>query len=68
MLPQVIDLVTREGDVFQILQRLLESGGHEIIAPRRQVPDEQLKRGTGIETGLPIARRHREFVEIGEKA
>jgi hypothetical protein len=34
----------------------------------RKVPGEKLKSRAGIEVGLKIARRHRQFVEIGQKA
>ena len=65
MLAQVVNFLRGEVHVLEKIERLFEPGGDQIIALRRKMADEQFERGAGLEAGLQIARRHRQFVEIG---
>ena len=59
MPPQIVDLIPRKIHILEVFERLLQPGGHQIIAMGRDVPDKKFKRGDGIKAGLHIARRHR---------
>ena len=66
--PQIGDLVGAEAHVFEKVERLLKTGGHQEIAVRRQAADEQLKRSARLEVCLEVSRGHGQLVEIGEQA
>lgn len=62
MPPQKINFLRGEVHIFEEVQRLFESGGHQVIAVGRKMADEQLERGARIEAGLQVTGRHRQFV------
>src|ERR1035441_8045507 len=66
---QVGDFLGRKAHVEQVVDDLRDAGDDDVIAIGRQAPDGEFERGllAGL-TGLEVARRHGEFVEIGEKA
>src|SRR6266852_1935612 len=61
------DVLGLETHVFQELEGLLESGGKEIAALRRQRAHEEFEAGGGAEAILKIGRRHGELVKIREQ-
>ena len=67
MPPKVSDVLRAEAHRLQELQGLLEAGSDQKIPPRRQAADEKLKRGAGLEMRLEIARRHGQFVQVGQQ-
>ncbi len=66
--PQVRDFFRGEAQIQEIIDGLLKSRGQNEIPAAGQTPDEQLKRcAVSRLTGLEVARRHRELVEVGEE-
>src|SRR4029077_21218709 len=68
MAAQERDFFWLEMNVLEEFQRLLEPRRNEIVALLRKVTDEKLECGASVEASLQVARRHREFIEIGEQA
>ncbi len=61
------DLRVGETQGFKKIQRLLEAGGEQESAPRRQRPDEQLEyRGIGVAM-IQIGLDHGELVEVRQQ-
>ena len=54
-------------NVLQEVEGLLEPGGKEIAALRRQRAHKKFEAGGGAEAVLKIGRRHGEFVKIREQ-
>lgn len=61
------DVLGLETNSFQKVEGLLESGGEEIAALRRQRAHEEFEAGVGAETVLKIRRRHSELVEVRQQ-
>ncbi len=61
------DVLGLETNVFQEVEGLLEPGGKEIAALRRQRAHKKFEAGGGAEAVLKIGRRHGEFVKVREK-
>jgi hypothetical protein len=61
------DVLGLETNVFQEVEGLLESGGKEIAALRRQRAHEKFEAGGGAEAVLKIGRRHGELVKVREQ-
>ena len=57
--PQIRDFVSREANVFQKIERLLQARSDKIIAIARELTDEKFESRKGVEAVLNIARRHR---------
>src|SRR5262249_13336813 len=61
------DLLDREAQAFEIVERLLETRRHEKPAPRRELAHEELEdRGPGLPM-IQIGLNHSELIEIGEQ-
>src|SRR5580693_1825489 len=65
MLTQVLNFLSGEVHVLQKIERLFQTGGHQIIPVRRKMTDEKFERGASLEAGLQVTRRHRQLVQIG---
>lgn len=61
------DVLGPETNVFQEVEGLLEPGGKEIAALRRQRAHEKFEAGVGAEAVLKIGRRHGELVKVREQ-
>src|SRR5216684_4755085 len=61
------DVLGLETNVFQEVEGLIEPGGKEIAALRRQRAHKKFEAGGGAEAVLKIGRRHGEFVKVREQ-
>src|SRR5262249_36456554 len=64
---EIGNVFAREAHIFEEVEGLLQSRGHQIIAALRKVANKEFKRGAGVEAVLHVPGRHREFVEVGEQ-
>ncbi len=62
-----IDLGGGEPQRFEIVERVVEAGGEQKAAPRRQPPHEKLEYRLLVLATIQIGLDHVEFVEIGEQ-
>ena len=66
---EVIDLFVRELEVEQIVDRLRQARGHNIVAIPGQTTEKELEgsvfRGFA---GFEVTRRHGELIEVGKEA
>src|SRR5262249_14722282 len=61
------DVGRREVKIFEKIQRLLQSGGEQESAPRRQSAHEQLEyRGAGVAM-IQIGLNHVDLIKIGQQ-
>ena len=59
------DLVGREAQAFEVVERLGQAGRHQVAAARGQLAHEELERARGRVPGRLVARHHRQLVEVG---
>ena len=59
------DLVVSEAQRGEIFDRLLEAGGHQVLAGLRQLADEQLERTERGLAGRVVPGHHRDLIEVG---
>ena len=59
-----VDLDRREAQVFQIIQRLLNPGGKQKSAPRRQIADEKLEHRRLRVAMIQIGLDHVDLIKI----
>ena len=60
-------LLVREPEMLEIVEGLVEAGGHQERSPRRQTPDEQLERGRADVVRTPITGGHRQLIQVGRQ-
>ena len=66
-LPQPIEFVAGEMQVFQEFERLLESRRHQEIAHARKLAHVELERGGLRHAAVEIRLQHGELIEVGEQ-
>ena len=64
---KVLDIVDREPQPREQVQRLLDTGHHEEPASLRQVAHEQLERAAPGDTGMLVAGHHRQLIQVGRE-
>ncbi len=62
------EVLVGEAERLEVVEAVLEPGGDEEAATRRQPPDEETERGQGHHAPAQVACRHVEFVEVGDEA
>jgi len=67
MAHQPVDLRIIEAQSLQMVQGLLQAGGHEEVAARWQLAHEQLEHSLLLKPFPKIGLQHRELVEVREQ-
>ncbi len=65
---QIRDLLARKTHALQKIQRLIEPGGNQIISAGGQRADKQFKSRARVESCFQVARRHGQFIQVGQQA
>jgi len=58
----------RKGNVFKEVEGLFETSGDKIVAIVWQMTHEEFEGSASVKLILDVARRHRQFIKICEKA
>jgi hypothetical protein len=66
--PRISDFFIGKSHVFQKIEPLCEARGDQVVSSRRERTYEQFKCGPSVETGFEVARRHGQFVQVGQEA
>ena len=67
--PEICNFVGSKAEVQKVVDGMVEPGDHDKIAVAGEAPDGEFERsGVTLFAGGEVARRHGEFVEIGEEA